>query len=276
MEHDITSERGPGEPVVAAPPEPGARPHPARPLSLEVQALAAEIATALGETAPDPVGQIARAVERLGAERARVVLAQVQEVEARGGQMLPDGSRRRTPGGLFFLLLRQSADVSRRDKVYIFPQLFQQKTPRVATGDSTTAASASVAWTDDTYRALAQQLQQHNRGRLTAVKITVIGRPGAAVDQGQAVVLALTSEKVPDLPKGLPEPPVGTRYTVFVARKPWTRVAEALAADAEDAAIIEGYAALDPRVEGIAVYATSATTKRLQAAKRATQPATTP
>ncbi len=50
----------------------------------------------------------------------------------------------------------------------------------------------------------------------------------------------------------------------------------ALAADPADAAIIEGYAALDPRVEGLAVYATSATTKRLQAAKRATQPATTP
>jgi len=33
-----------------------------------------------------------------------------------------------------------------------------------------------------------------------AVKITVIGRPGTAVEQDQAVVLALTSEKVPDLP----------------------------------------------------------------------------
>ena len=38
----------------------------------------------------------------------------------------------------------------------------------------------------------------------------------------------------------------------------------------------QGYAALDPRVEGIAVYATSAITKRLQAAKRAAQPVTTP
>jgi len=108
------------------------------------------------------------------------------------------------------------------------------------------------------------------------VKITVSGRPGTAVEQGQAVVVALVSEKAPDLPKGLPAPPDGTRDTVFVTRKPWTKVAEALAADAEDAAIIEGYAALDPRVEGIAVYATGATTKRLQAAKRATQPATTP
>lgn len=61
-----------------------------------------------------------------------------------------------------------------------------------------------------------------------------------------------------------------------VARKPWAKVAEALTADAEDAAIIEGYTALDARVEGIAVYVTSATTKRLQAAKRVAQSVATP
>ena len=108
------------------------------------------------------------------------------------------------------------------------------------------------------------------------MKITVIGRPGTIVEPGQAVVLTLTSEKVPDLPKSLPVPPASTRCTVFVARKPWAKVAEALAADPEDAAIIEGYAALDPRVDGIAVYATSATTKRLQAAKRITTATATP
>ena len=99
------------------------------------------------------------------------------------------------------------------------------------------------------------------------MKITVIGRPGTTVEEGQAVALAFISAKTPDLPKGLPSPPAGTRYTVFVARKPWAKVADALAADPEDTAIIEGDAALDPRVDGIAVYATSATTKRLQAAK---------
>jgi len=131
-----------------------------------------------------------------------------------------------------------------------------------------TLAATPAPWADDDYRRVMAALQQEI-GRATTVKITVIGRPGAAVEQGQAVVVALVSEKVPDLPKGLPEPPAGTRYTVFVARKQWGKIAEALAADPEDAAIIEGYAALDPRVAGIAVYATSATTKRLQAAKRA-------
>jgi hypothetical protein len=183
MDHDRTTQRGPGEPAAPAAPEPATRPRAPRPLSPEAQALAAEIAAALAETAPDPVGQIARAVDRLGPERARAFLAQVQEIEARGGQMLPDGSRRRTPGGLFFLLLRRSADVSRRDKVYIFPHLFQQTKARAAAEDSAEAAPASVAWTDETYQALAPQLHQ-NTGRLTTVKITVIGRPGSVAEQG--------------------------------------------------------------------------------------------
>jgi len=277
MSHDITPETGTAPAGPDRPGEADQSPRPTRradTADTEDGLLTQDIAAALGETERQPIEQIARVVERLGSERARAFLARVQEIEGGGGQMLPDGSRRRTPGGLFFLLLRQSADVSRRDKGSIFPHLFQQKKPRAATGDSATAAAASVAWTDDTYHALVRQLQQDNIGRATTVKITVIGRPGAAVEQEQAVVVALTSAKVPALPKGLPEPPAGTRYTVFVARKQWAKVAEALAADPEDAAIIEGYAALDPRVEGIAVYATSATTTRLQAAKRATTAAT--
>jgi len=51
-------------------------------MSAAAQALAAEITTALGETAPDPVGQIARAVDRLGVERVRAFLTQVQDIEA--------------------------------------------------------------------------------------------------------------------------------------------------------------------------------------------------
>ncbi len=183
-------------------------------------------------------------------------------------------------------LVRADDTLSREDRVYIFPPQFGRNgRPKAATAAgaisspatpaSPTPAAPSLAWTDDGYRRVIAALQQE-RGKATTVKLTVIGRPGTAVEQGQAVVVALTSEKVPDLPKGLPEPLAGTRYTVFVARKPWVKVAEALAADPADAAIIEGYAALDPRVEGIAVYATSATTKRLQAAKRAAQLATTP
>jgi len=245
----------------------------------DVWALARGIAAVLGETLPPPIRTITRVVDRLGPDRARALLGQALTSEASGGLLLP-GGRRRTPGGTFLFLVRTAPDLSTDDRASIFPkagyhaQGAGRGTPTPAS--PAPAAPAPLVWTDDTYRALTQQLQQDNEGRATTVKITVIGRPGTAVEQGQAVVVALVSEKVPDLPKGLPEPPAGTRYTVFVARKPWATVAEALAADPEDAAIIEGDAALDPRVEGIVVYATSATTKRLQAAKRAAQSVTTP
>ncbi len=240
-----------------------------------VWALARGIAAVLGETLPPPIRTITRVVDRLGPDRARALLGQALTSEASGGVLLPDG-RRRTPGGTFLFLVRTAPDLSTDDRASIFPkagyhaQGAGRGTP--ASASPAPAAPAPLVWTDDTYRALTQQLQQDNEGRATAVKITVIGRPGTAVEQGQAVVVALTNEKVPDLPTGLPEPPAGTHDTVFVARKPWTKAAEALAADPEDAAIIEGDAALDARVDGITVYATSATTKRLQTATRAATP----
>ena len=160
------------------------------------------------------------------------------------------------------------------DHVSIFPPPCGRN-GRPKAGGGAPAPTSPPVWADNDDRRVMAALQQE-LGRATTVKITVIGRPGTAIEHGQAVAVALVSEKTPDLPKGLPEPPAGTRYTVFVARKQWTKVAEALAADLEDAAIIEGYAALEPRVEGIAVYATSVTTKRVQAAKRAATAATTP
>ena len=238
--------------------------------------MARAFAAVLGETLPPPLRLITRVVDRLGPDRARALLGQALTVEAQGGLTLPDGTRR-TPGGVFFFLVRTSDAITRADKEYIFPRR------AVTTGGTTPAAAGStpvpappapLTWTDETIRALAPQLQQ-DPGRIATVKITVIGRPGTTVEQGTAVARTLVSQTVPDLPKGLPEPPAGTRYTVFVARKQWAKIAAALAADPEDMAIIEGYAALDPRVEGIAVYATGATTKRLQTAKRATQPTTT-
>jgi len=289
MTRDITNGQKQGQPRVPAdgdgptdaPPGPGPV-VPARPrLGPEEWRATQDIAVQLGETERGPLGQVGRVVGRRGAERARAFLARTQEIEAAGGLLLPDGSRRRTPGGTFFHLVRTSDEVSREDCTSIFPPL--SKRPKKTAGGNASATPAlagataptPAAWTDDIYREMMAALQQEP-GRATTVKITVSGRPGTAIEQGQAVVVALVSEKVPDLPKGLPAPPAGTHYTVFVARKPWTTVAEALAADVEDAAIIEGYAALDPRVEGIAVYATSGTTKRLQAATRAAQPVATP
>lgn len=67
----------------------------------------ASIAQALGETETQPQVQIERIILHLGAEQAQSFLEQAQEIEKQGGMMLADNSRRRTVGGVFFLLVKQ-------------------------------------------------------------------------------------------------------------------------------------------------------------------------
>jgi len=225
--------------------------------------------------AASPLRLITRIVDRLGPDRARALLGQALTVEAQGGLTLPDGTRR-TPGGVFFFLVRTSAEINREDKAYIFPR--QGGHPSQAGGAGASAPSPPpplppAAWTDDDDRAINQHLHDET-GRATTVKITVIGRPAKVLDRGQVIVLSVRQDTAPSLPKGLLEPATGTRYALLIAAKQWTKVAAALDADPEDALIAEGYPSLDPRFpQGITVHATSVTTKRLQTAKRAAQEA---
>jgi len=113
-------------------------------------------------------------------------------------------------------------------------------------------------------------------GEATTVKLTVIGRPGKIVERGDVALVAMRSEKVPSLPKGVPAPPSPqTDYMVLVGMKQWRKVAAALAADPADRLLIEGYPTVQPDVVGITVYANSATTTGIQAGQRAAQTATT-
>ncbi len=76
------------------------------------------IAKALGESDEIPLGQIAGVVRALGDELCLKLLAETQQIEAKGGMMLPDNSRKRTLGGVFFFLARQK--LSQEDKLAIF------------------------------------------------------------------------------------------------------------------------------------------------------------
>jgi hypothetical protein len=241
----------------------------------DVWALARAVAVVLGETLPPPIRLITRIVDRLGPARARALLGQALTVEAQGGLTLPDGTRR-TPGGVFFYLVRTDEAVSRADKASIFPR--HGGRPVQAGGAGASAPSPPplpppATWTDDDDRAINQHLQDETE-RATTVKITVIGRPSTVLDRGQTIVLSLRQDTAPALPKGLPDPATGTRYALLITAKQWAKIAAALDADPEDALIAEGYPSLDPRFpQGITVHATSVTTKRAQAAKRAAQEA---
>ena len=97
----------------------------------EVQRAIQQIAAALGETHHGPVEQIERFVRLLGVEWAQTVLRETLALEAQGGLMLPDGSCRRTVGGVFFYLARQR--MTPEQAALVFPRTGQpqaQPVPR--------------------------------------------------------------------------------------------------------------------------------------------------
>jgi len=64
------------------------------------------IAKTLGEVDETPLSQIGAVVRVLGEQAALALLKETLEIEKNGGMLVPDGSRRRSPGGVFFQLAR--------------------------------------------------------------------------------------------------------------------------------------------------------------------------
>jgi len=241
-----------------------------------IDVIAGEIAAQFNETEVEPKRLIGRALRNLGEERVRAFVVQTLEVEATGGLMLPDGSRRRTPGGVFFHLMCSGIDKKASRKIFwshTTPQSQGTQRTTLGAGPVTDAGATLFDWATFGTAATAAMSEA---GEATTVKLTVIGRPDKIVERGDVALVGMRSEKVPSLPKGVPAPPSPqTDYMVLVGMKQWRKVAEALAADPADKVIMEGYPTVQPDAAGIIVYATSATTTGIQAAKRAAQTATT-
>jgi hypothetical protein len=230
--------------------------------------LARQIADQLSERDPTPLKQIRRILQTIGPERTQAFVTQALEVEANGGMMLPDGSRKRTLGGIFFRLIRDQ--VSEEERKAIWPyQTWQQRKQR----GSAHAAPAPPQLPPFQWEQADEVMAEVSKhpGEATTVKVTIIGRPGEIVERQGVIILAMKSTAAPSLPKGLPAPPEQpTHYLIFVSQKQWKRVADAIK-NPEDKLIIEGYPVHHPRFAGITVYATQVTTTRLQAAKRQQQ-----
>ena len=235
--------------------------------------VAATIAAQLGETAPTPRATIWRTVRTLGPERAQAFVAQALKVEANGGMLIPDGSRKRTLGGIFFYLVRTQISDDEAMQINRAWRWQQWKQRHPATPRATVAPAPPplppFVW-DEAAPIIAELTARP--GEASTVKVTVIGRPNQVVERQGVVVIALRSTKTPTLPKGLPPlPRVPTTYMIFIQQKQWTKVQAALQ-QPDDALIVEGYPVHEPRFAGITVYATQVTTKSLQAARRKEQP----
>jgi hypothetical protein len=83
-----------------------------------------EIAQELGEHEEHVVQKIGAIAQRCGLLFANALFEEAQSVEEQGGMKVKDGSRRRTPGGVFFYLVKERLKKERRydDLDVLFPR----------------------------------------------------------------------------------------------------------------------------------------------------------
>lgn len=236
-------------------------------------AIAREIAEGLQET---NTHLVRRVVEVLGAEAAHGYYSEALGIEATGGELVASGKRRRTPGGVFFRLVRSAATTDQR-RLLGWPtgegESQPTSTPRARRPRTETKIEA-LPWA-----ALAEHLPAllTQKGTANMSKITLTGRPGRIIEAQGAVLTIMTTDptKAPTLPKGLPVPPAKpTSYVVYIAAKQWAKVAEAIK-DPTDVLIVEGYPVYEERLPGMAVLTSNITTRNLQRAKREVESAPT-
>jgi hypothetical protein len=207
---------------------------------------------------------VQRVITTIGLKRTQEFLEKTLAIEAEGGMMVSSGQRKRTPGGVFFYLVRKA--VSADEKKAIFP-----KNKRAKAKKKEDPALEPPSWQE--CKAYITKLLERPKGEARNVKLTLVGRPKQVAKTKTCMVAVMEGREFPQhMPKGLPKPPdVKMSFAVFIDNKHWSRVAESLRQNADDELIIEGYPVFDPQKGVTAVLAQSATTKLLQRAKRQTQ-----
>jgi hypothetical protein len=179
-----------------------------------------------------------KVLRTIGVERTTAILAATLQCEASGGMLTKDGTRRRTPGGVLFQLVKERATPQERRRLFPLPatprgqgqpqQQVQRQPPVLSWGEA---------------RTLMQTLATESPGEARTMKLTLIGRPGKVETRGQAVVFRMQGKPPGPLPRGLPPVPAQAPLTwhVMVALRQWKRVKDSVAANQDDQLIIEGY-----------------------------------
>src|SRR5262245_43161486 len=98
-------------------------------------------ATVLSEVLHEPEkALLARVLKMLGQERCAAILADTLTIESNGGMLTRAGDRRRTPGGVFFHLVKDRSTGKERHALFAMPP--QAKPQQQITPPDTPATAA--------------------------------------------------------------------------------------------------------------------------------------
>ncbi|MBA3868221.1 MAG: hypothetical protein H0X30_03635 [Anaerolineae bacterium] len=211
-----------------------------KPPHSESQKVAIELAALLGEKHHGVISQIRRIVQLCGVDFTREMYAATLEIEATGGMLLPDHSRRRTPGGVFFHLVRSKLDEDQKKQVF---------------HGNSQAGIPLLSWTKRI--AIIQSLQT-GQGKIGSLTVSLRGRPEQVEKRAEVVVIHLLDEpSIVNLPRGIPKPPsTPSVVEVYVALEKWEKV-EAAITNSSDRLLVEGICVFNTQTKSMVVFATS-------------------
>jgi len=226
----------------------------------ELRRIAATIAAQLDERRNHAAGMIRRIVGQYGIPHARAWADQAEQIYDAGGVVTNRGVPR-TLGGVFFHLVKHQVGHA------TFQRRIRRR-GRIQRHPTKPAPLPTLQWAERT-EVLAPLLT--TPGEVMTVKVTLIGRPGAVKLLANCVVTTMQPTRGPSLPRGLPTlPPDPTPYAVYINRRHWASVVEQLH-DPDQVLVVEGWAAYDPDIPVLAVYAMRVQTELSQAAKKRQQ-----
>ncbi len=107
-------------------------------------AVAAHLVQTLGEQEEMARRKLWRIVREIGTQAALDLLVEALRIEADGGMLINDGSRRRTPGGVYMKLVKERVSPEVRKKLFPYPRKAASKPVPAAVAQETPEPSASV------------------------------------------------------------------------------------------------------------------------------------
>lgn len=218
---------------------------------------------------------LAALIYHAGLDFALALLDETLSVEAQGGLLVKTGSRRRTPGGVFFFLAKQKLSWELRRLIFPPPhwkrkRAVKRKPPNP--GQAFARQQAALPRFDWAQRRAVLLPLLDDPGPAHSVKVVLTGRPATYELFSDLALITLSRALQINVPRGVPRPEIGEiTYPVLIALKQWRKVEAALLADETDLLVIEGLYAYNDVIGGMAIYATNATSRNLQRQQREKQ-----
>ena len=209
----------------------------------EIDTITGEILARLGETDHGPMRQVRMIVEHAGEEFARDMLKETVELEATGGILTADGTRRRTAGGVYFYVVKGKLEPTLRQ--IIFP------------GYGQVEKGVSIEW-DQRDNLVNPIVEAGDFGMMTmAPRITLYGRAKHIEKLENSFLMILENSLEPAAyARGVPTPPSEpTLFSVYMGRGQYERISKMLRRNPKDSIIVEGTCMYDKQTGTIAVFA---------------------